>query len=328
VEFCKDKYVGTVWGTDNQLTVMGHYRVQNTNNKYFHNVYVLECNVCSKDTELFPFGSITTNMGNLKDGSNPCQCYSHTVWKEYQYKILATRAADKIGVKFLGWEGVYKRGLTKCLMECPKHGQYTTSNLRDFLGKLYGCTYCKGDAAGERVRKSDEHCIQAFMDSGAFHPDTKFWRSERVDKRGWKFFWYIDCPDCGEIGEGYRMNLERGHKPCGCTTWRQKQAYINLVYDNDDVVALKFGIAVKFQDRLVKQNRKSVYDIKNFGVWEFPTSLECSQAERDCRVQLKCRVLSKLEMEDGHSETTYPLNLDAIIDIYERNGGVRITYED
>lgn len=184
MELYKDKYSDTVWGTDNQLTILGHYTKPNLYDKYFYKVYVLECKECSKDKELFPLGSITSNMANLKRGGNPCACYTHTVWKEYQYKVMTERVANEIGVKFIGWDGDYDGCKTKSLMDCPKHGLYSTSSLRDFLSRLYGCPKCKGDAVGERVRKSDEDCIKAFMSSGSFHPETKFWRSERLDKNG------------------------------------------------------------------------------------------------------------------------------------------------
>lgn len=328
IQIQQDKHSGTVWGSNKQLTIIGHYRLPNKNDKYFHKVYILECEVCSKDKELFPVGSITCSLGNLRGGKNPCQCYIHTVWKEYQYVVLVKRAAAHIGVEFIGWDGEYKRSLSRARVMCPKHGEYTTGVLSDFLIRNYGCPYCKGDAVRERVRKSDTECIESFIKSGAFHPNTKFWRSARKDKSGYEYFWYMDCPECGEIGEGYRVNLERGHKPCGCAKGRQKQAYINLICDGEAVIAIKFGIAVKFQDRVVKQNRKSVYEIKNYGVWEFETTLECSQAEKDCRVNLKCKVIPKGEMIDGHSETTYIMNLEEVIDIYERNGGVRIFYEN
>jgi hypothetical protein len=90
------------------------------------------------------------------------------------------------------------------------------------------------------------------------------------------------------------------------------------------ILALKFGIAVNYQSRVVKQNNNSIYQVVNYGVWEYPTILQCTQAERDCKVQLKCGILSKQEMMDGHSETVYPLNLEDIMDIYERHGGVRV----
>lgn len=155
-------------------------------------------------------------------------------------------------------------------------------------------------------------------------PDTKFWRSERRDRHGHLCYWYVDCPDCGSIAEAIKSNLERGHKPCECTKRRQKEAYINLVYDNESVVAIKFGIAIDSNVRVNKQHRRSVYDIINYGIWQFPTTLACTQAERDCMTQLRCGILSKLEVPDGHSETTYALNLEDVIDIYERNGGVRV----
>lgn len=323
-ELEEDKYSGSQWGSDGQLKILGHYKVRNPHDKYYSKFHVLYCSVCSLDEELFPTGSITSRINILKSGANPCNCSPPTLWKESQYRVLVKRVADSIGVVFLGWYGKYNKGKTALRMKCHTHGEYKTGTIRDFIARKDGCTVCRHVNTGNRVRKSDEHCINSFMSSGVFHPDTKFWRSERKDKHGHLRYWYVDCPDCGSIAEAIKSNLERGHKPCECTNRRQKEAYINLVCDNESVVAIKFGIAIDSNVRVIKQHRRSVYDIINYGIWQFPTTLECTQAERDCITQLRCGILSKLEVPDGHSETTYALNLEDVIDIYERNGGVRV----
>ena len=46
--------------------------------------------------------------------------------------------------------------------------------------------------------------------------------------------------------------------------------------------------------------------------------------QRGCRRELDCGVLSKEEFPDGYTETTWVYNLDKIVEIYERNGGVKI----
>ena len=95
MELLEDKYNGTIWGTDKQLTIIGHYKVSIPDSKYFSKMYVLTCIKCSKDIELFPIGSITSVISVLKTGANPCNCSSHTVWKEDQYKVLVKREAEK-----------------------------------------------------------------------------------------------------------------------------------------------------------------------------------------------------------------------------------------
>lgn len=321
-----EKYSGSKWGNGGHLEVVGYYLKQNTYDKYFHKIYVLHCSECSKDLELFPIGSIKCTLGTLRRGGIPCACTPRYNWTEEQYKILLKRKSASLGVTFIGWSGRYLKSKTRLLMSCDKHGEYTTHSVFDFIAREDGCPSCKFERMKENCRKSDEECIEEFLATGAFNPNTRFWRSPRLDKNGWSFMWYVDCPDCGQIGEAWRANLARGHKPCACRLALQKQAYINLVIEpkGSSPVAVKFGISTRYEDRLIKQKRSSIYDIENYGVWEFNTTLEATQAERDCKLLLKRKVLSKSELGDGHTETTYVQNINEIIDIYERNGGIRI----
>jgi hypothetical protein len=66
-----------------------------------------------------------------------------------------------------------------------------------------------------------------------------------------------------------------------------------------------------------------MYELTNYGVWTYPTVRQCRDAEITCKRNLETGVLSKLEMPDGYTETTFPSNIDRVIDIFEENGGVR-----
>lgn len=166
--------------------------------------------------------------------------------------------------------------------------------------------------------------IEKFLATGCYHPDTKFYRSERLDKHGHAKYWYMDCPDCGETAEGHLVGLYQGARSCSCTNSRQRQAYINLVKDGDLIVAIKYGVANLYTNRVATQNNKSIFDIENYGVWEFPEVMQCKGAERTCSSTLDRGILSKEEMPDGHTETTHVFNLENVIKIYEEYGGIRI----
>lgn len=47
-------------------------------------------------------------------------------------------------------------------------------------------------------------------------------------------------------------------------------------------------------------------------------------AEAECKRELVCRILSKTEMPDGWTETTYCHNIEAIEAIYIKYGGTKI----
>lgn len=110
----------------------------------------------------------------------------------------------------------------------------------------------------------------------------------------------------------------------GCAGKNQRQCYINQVFDNDWVVALKFGIAKDSSNRRKRQNSRNLFRMEQVGIWGFPSVKACKAAEKQCKRELECGILTKRELKDGHTETTHIKNLDRIIEIYENHGGKRI----
>lgn len=118
-------------------------------------------------------------------------------------------------------------------------------------------------------------------------------------------------------------NIKLGYRLCACERPRQRFAYINIISDQENILAIKYGIATNPEDRLKKQACKSIYSLRNFGVWEFPDYQSCRNAETFCKRNFP-QSLDREEMPDGFSETTYPYNIDKIINIYESHGGHRV----
>lgn len=193
----------------------------------------------------------------------------------------------------------------------------------------HGCPRCGIEAiiqaVGEANTKPDGVMINSFFASGAFHPDTKFWRSERKSKSGSKPYWHVSCSECGEVGESFSQNLQQGQRPCACSKHRQQECYINwLIDDHNNTVAIKFGIARDSKQRIKKQSRLSTYALKQHSIYTFPDVASCKKAEKECRQEFECGVVLKRDFPDGYTETTWVYNLEKIIEIYERNGGVLI----
>ena len=131
------------------------------------------------------------------------------------------------------------------------------------------------------------------------------------------------CPECGEVGESPSDNLQRGHRPCACSKHRQQECYINLLVDgNNTAVAVKFGIANNSIRRAKQQNYKTPYEILQHSIYTFPSALSCKGAERECKQELECGVVLRRDMLDGYTETTWIYNLEKIIEIYIRKGGI------
>lgn len=119
-------------------------------------------------------------------------------------------------------------------------------------------------------------------------------------------------------------HLVRG---CGCASCagnNQQQCYINVVKDGTVPTAFKFGIARDSALRLRKQNRCNNFKMLPLALYEFPTTEDCKNAEKECKQTLKCRVVSKQDMPDGYTETVALTDYDKVVSIYERFGGVRL----
>ena len=102
-------------------------------------------------------------------------------------------------------------------------------------------------------------------------------------------------------------------------------AYINLVYDADNLIAIKFGITSKLNGRREReQNKRSVFEIKHLATWEFSSVSACKKAEKEIKAMLQTSIISKELMKDGWTETCWPHEIDKVIKIYEDFGGIRL----
>lgn len=309
-EFC-----GTFFGVQNQLEVL-----------YFDKEakhYVVFCSACAKDKELFGEGFFKTKRQDVKFGV-PCGCSNIPKWKKEQYEVLLKRKAPEKGLTYLGMAGEYKGVHTKIKLSCQQHGLYETNTITGLLNKGRGCPKCKGDKTSKRMLKSDEEMVESFFSSGMFHPDTKFKRSNKLNKYGYKTYWEIECPVCQESATAAFNSLQMGVKSCGCKRTKQTLCYINLIRDAGRIVAIKYGITANFKRRFQEQKLYSRLEIENYGVWSFTEHEDCIKAEKNCREIFSEPALSKTELGDGYSETTYAYNLGRVISIYESFGGLRI----
>ncbi len=315
----QDKWTeGTpMFGKEFQVTVVG-WSGKHVLNKY----YILRCARCSLDKVLFGEGYFKSLKSSLIRGNLPCGCGRNTKWTKGQYEILCTRKAESLGYKFLGFRGEWKGVLSKIKMLCEKHGLWDTGIIKHLVSKGTGCPQCRIESVSDFSRKDDDIMITSFLSSGGFHPGTKFWRSERLSSIGTKIYWHILCPVCEEQGESQGSALRQGKCSCACSMQRQQEGYINLVKDNNKVVAIKFGISRDSSQRIKQQNSKSKYELEQHMVYYFPDVNSCKRAERECKKELECGVLTKQELLDGYTETTHINNLEKIIEIYERNGGI------
>lgn len=123
------------WKSDNGLlTVTGIHSYQG---KYA--LYNVHCEICSKDTELFPNG-FKCKKAHLVAGVKPCGCSNNYKWNIDQYVLLAQRASPE-HIVVHGYVGEVKGCYTLIERECLIHNyKWTTAytNLR----KKHDCKKC------------------------------------------------------------------------------------------------------------------------------------------------------------------------------------------
>lgn len=312
--------IAPVFGKDGQVIVVGWCGRQGSGgNKY----YILKCDKCSKDSELFGDGYFKSTKGNLARGGLPCSCSGKVNWTREQYYVKCSRVCIVKGYTFLGFVGEWKGKYTKIKMSCEKHGEWSSGVIDTLITEGCGCPNCKSADMGIRSRKPDSVMVQYFLGSGGFSQGTHFWRSDRLNSKGFKVYWCYFCPDCCTQGESAATSLKLGQRSCECLRNRQLEAYINVIYDKDIAIGLKFCVSNNSVFRVSRQNHSCVYDIKLLCYYKFPTVSMCRMAELECKRELDCGIISKTELPDGYTETTWVYNLERIMQIYERNGGVK-----
>ncbi|WOZ53794.2 hypothetical protein [Vibrio phage VRU] len=102
--------------------------------------FILECEICSKDKELWPYGSITGAKGNLVKDSVPCGCTKSPKWTQSQYELLIKRKCEEKGYVFRGFIGNWKGTDTYLRLHNPQNGNvWESSTISNFLNNGHGC---------------------------------------------------------------------------------------------------------------------------------------------------------------------------------------------
>ena len=313
LNFGNSRFLGMSFGSENQLTIIGWLKPETkAKNKY----YVVKCTICCQDPELFGEGYFKITKSNITSGRMPCGCAPSPRWSPMQWGVLCKREAKNRGYEFIDFKGDWRGSRTTLRLSCELHGIWDTTNISSFMQGV-GCPSCNGG-----VKKKDSEMISKFMATGSFHPDTVFSRSDKRNHNNLNIYWDVYCPVCNSHSTSTYNNLGQGKKPCFCNKkFTQDKAYVNLLYDSDYIVAIKFGITSEITQRVYRQDYKASYKVVNHAVYRFESPDHARTAEKECKQTLECGIILKRDMPDGWTETTWLYNLDKIIEIYERNGG-------
>ncbi len=138
---------------DGRLEVIGIAGKQGTNT-----TFKVTCTECSKDKELFPDGYFVSTKSNLINGQKPCGCSNSPKWLDWQFLILARRAAKDCFIVH-GFSEPFKNSYTKLNLECLKDGYKWTASTHNIINGGKGCPKCAGNA-----KPTEQQALQKCVD--------------------------------------------------------------------------------------------------------------------------------------------------------------------
>ena len=207
-------------------------------------VWIATCSVCSRDNELFPYGSIRVSPSELSvSGKLSCGCSKAPRLTERQNKVIVERECAKRGYKFINWAGKYE-GVNKTkilIFDLQTNMEGTVSSISSFLSGQDSLTR-KGKAREAKL-KSDDFYIAEFMQTGKYVDGTKFSRVDKACNTGRYVYWKRFCPVCAEdnytklglcdgVFDGRYEALKKGHLNCRCNpsaySWTDEQNEVRL----------------------------------------------------------------------------------------------------
>jgi len=210
-------------------------------------LFKVTCTECSKDPELFPDGYFVSTKGNLVRGKKPCGCAKSPKWKDWQFLILARRAAkDRFIVH--GFSEKFKDKNTKLNLECLKDGHKWIASIHNIVNKRTGCPKCYGNAKPteqEALQKCIDICKEMNYDVVGF-PDGY--------KNAYSSFEYV-CKIHGKQKVSYN-NFVHGGKRCGgCWKDRQKELGNGNGYYPERKDEQDFLYVLNFNNNFIKVGR-------------------------------------------------------------------------
>lgn len=242
-----------------------------------------------------------------------------------EFEIEIKNKINSLGISdcFIGFDNDNPTAKSKFTMKCNKHGYYKKI-ISSFISNGSKCNKCTAESASKlnslTIDEIKEKVIASMNKKGVNDEIIRVIKGSSVDES------YV-IRDCVRHGEYKTRCLDAMYKKCtcpSCSFFNTKIAYINGVYDEDDIVCVKFGVTSDEEYRLYCQNLKSTFSIKNIKSFKFKDYKSCRSAENECKKTLPCGVISKKLMQDGYTETTSKSNVDKIIDIYIKHGGIEI----
>jgi len=295
-----------------------------------HNLsIVFYCSVCARDPELYGEGLFIARAGHVS-ARMCCGCSKKATYNENQWEIISARKAAENGFSFSGWFGDFRGSDTRSIFCCKEHGNWESPRLSVIHKNRIYCPKCQEESTGIKRHYSNPVTEEDFFATGKYHPDTQFTRLGPIKyEKGRKsrtVYWQVDCPVCETLAVAQSDSLKNGRCSCSCSYLSgQVQAYINIVMDGDFPVAIKFGISKNYKNRIANINyKKTPLKLKLYKLFVFKDRKSCLDAERYCKENLLCHVVSKNDIGCGYTETTKLSNIETVEQIYRNFGGEEV----
>lgn len=200
IELEVNEFCGTRFGNKSQLIV--NNKIKGSSN------YVVSCEICALDSELYGDGFFITAKYDIKCGRLPCGCAKSPKYNFEQWKVRINRAILESNGRII-FEGLspttFKNSSSKIPLECVEHGKWYSTSTGDFVTRKGTCPLCRYDYKSNPKNKTfkkvqeDElptiHKIEGILKDG----DILFlgWKGSIYLGRS-KTYCIFSCPEHGE----------------------------------------------------------------------------------------------------------------------------------
>ena len=216
-------------------------------------IFKVTCTECSKDKELFPDGYFVSTKGHLVNGQRPCGCSNSPKWFDWQYLILARRAAEKKGFIVHGFAEEFKNAHTKLNLECLKDGHKWTTSVDSITNSGYGCPKCKGVNLAEQKKTPEHVALQKCVDICKDMNYEPVWFVNGY-KNAYSRFEYV-CKIHGKQNISYDSFVNGGRRCGGCAKDKQKELGNGNGYYPERKDETDFLYILNFNNKFIKVGR-------------------------------------------------------------------------
>lgn len=278
-------------------------------------IYVIRCDVCAEDSEMYGDGLFTATKGRLVKGQKCCGCSKSFKYTQHQHMLLLKRSLDAVGYKLLS-VGPGEGSKTQVEFTC-QNGHTKNRSLAQ-AKSVEPCKQCSEVNYTKQKQTEAEEKIHEIIKDKNLPYIFEGWQTayQNVTSK----FNFV-CLDHGVKTVRYACFLNN-HFCNECSGKNCKSLYLLGVYDNELLVGLKFGISQDPVRRVKHLNKRNLFKCKIIQVWTFTSHDETVQMETLLKHSLPTGIFTEKEMKDGHTETTTSNNLETIMDIMTASGGV------